>query len=654
MSGYVIFHVDPDDEILSFIARMKSTEAGFIVLVVPHRALLFSSVITMRLLKREADRLGKDVSIVTQDEQGFQMATRVGFFVRHTLEEMLFLKEEQPASGVGEEVRNQRVPQPQSEVTSVLRNSDRMPRSFDAVPGPYAESVKVVARQEAPIDPSAENIQKQPVLRAAPRSAVQSLFRAKTPRRSDVKTDSGSFSESRERVQQTFSDDGADNTMGSHAWNDRGLSKGPYQDLPKNRRESLSEKIRHSDESSRERRALSLETLDRQQEKKASKGFRIRWIVVGSFAIIIGMMFVVWMYIGNPEVKVTAYPKKEDISGDVSYLLAVDGGDGSVQAYFSEYQEDVNMSGSATGIASGRGSKAYGMVTIYNAFSTEDQPLVATTRLQTPDGKIFRITKSIVVPGMYEKDGVMQPGQVEVEAQADVPGAEYNIEATKFTIPGFSGGPKYEKIYAESQQIMSGGGAENEKNRSVSDQDIIQAKKNIEDSIRTKVMEKAKTDVSSGNTLEDLIEVKFLEEKPVPSIGTVTDTFELQAKVAVRYIAFSDQDMENMALEKLSGNLSESERKISDNRSIHIEYGKITTNFDNKTADIKMFVSGYFFPVLPVNDIRLDVAGKDESGLQDVLNKYSQVQSFEVEAQGIHLQNKLPVDPNKIHVEIGQ
>src|SRR6185437_10341360 len=42
--------------------------------------------------------------------------------------------------------------------------------------------------------------------------------------------------------------------------------------------------------------------------------------------------------------------------------------------------------------------KAQGTITIYNAYSAAPQDLVATTRFETPDGKIFRITTNVTVP----------------------------------------------------------------------------------------------------------------------------------------------------------------------------------------------------------------------------------------------------------------
>src|SRR3989344_1560274 len=71
--------------------------------------------------------------------------------------------------------------------------------------------------------------------------------------------------------------------------------------------------------------------------------------------------------------------------------------------------------------------KASGKIRIVNAYSSEKQTLVATTRFAAPDGKIFRLDNQILVPGAQIKDGKIIPSSVESSIPADQPGAGYNI-----------------------------------------------------------------------------------------------------------------------------------------------------------------------------------------------------------------------------------
>ena len=56
--------------------------------------------------------------------------------------------------------------------------------------------------------------------------------------------------------------------------------------------------------------------------------------------------------------------------------------------------------------------KAQGTLTIYNAYSSAPQTLVATTRFVTPDGKIFRLTNEVTVPGAKITNGQIVPSSI--------------------------------------------------------------------------------------------------------------------------------------------------------------------------------------------------------------------------------------------------
>ncbi len=102
--------------------------------------------------------------------------------------------------------------------------------------------------------------------------------------------------------------------------------------------------------------------------------------------------------------------------------------------------------------------KASGIIVVYNKYNSSSQRLIKNTRFETPDGKIYRIKESIVIPGMVKNDdGELVPGSVSVRVYADEPGEEYNIGLTDFSIPGFKNSPKYESFYARSKTEMTGG-----------------------------------------------------------------------------------------------------------------------------------------------------------------------------------------------------
>ncbi len=124
--------------------------------------------------------------------------------------------------------------------------------------------------------------------------------------------------------------------------------------------------------------------------------------------------------------------------------------------------------------------KAGGTVTIINE-SGSSQALVATTRLLSKDGVLFRIDSAVNVPSK---------GQVDVIAHADKAGLSGEIGPTQFTIPGLPESMQ-KTIYAVSVESMKGG---------VSYKRVL-TQKDIDDavsSVSTSQLEKAKAALSAG------------------------------------------------------------------------------------------------------------------------------------------------------------
>ncbi len=90
--------------------------------------------------------------------------------------------------------------------------------------------------------------------------------------------------------------------------------------------------------------------------------------------------------------------------------------------------------------------RARGSVVLINT-TARPQPLVATTRLLTPTGVLFRIPRPVTIPAR---------ARVTSEAVADLPGSSGNVGPTRWRIPGLSLSLQ-SLIYAESAAAMTGG-----------------------------------------------------------------------------------------------------------------------------------------------------------------------------------------------------
>lgn len=212
----------------------------------------------------------------------------------------------------------------------------------------------------------------------------------------------------------------------------------------------------------------------RQKRSKKKKGRMAFWII---FLLLISGGLAAWTFLFN-SAKLYIHPKYEDIEVTGSYLVFKDD---IIMDYASSTMSKTVLKSEPKEV----NQKASGELTIYNNYSSSSQVLITNTRFQTSDGKIFRISESVTVPG---KVGSV-PGAIKVKVSADAYGAEYNIPASTFTIPGFKGTARFEGFSAKSTEPMTGGMSGMV--QIVSQDDINNAKAELSSSIEANISTQA-------------------------------------------------------------------------------------------------------------------------------------------------------------------
>jgi hypothetical protein len=74
-------YLEADEEITSVIDKLKGLEGGSVALVAPKGSSIVQSLVSLKLLKKEATGLKKDIAIVTADEVGQNLSTQIGLKV---------------------------------------------------------------------------------------------------------------------------------------------------------------------------------------------------------------------------------------------------------------------------------------------------------------------------------------------------------------------------------------------------------------------------------------------------------------------------------------------------------------------------------------------------------------------------------------------
>lgn len=73
-----VLYLEADEEITSVVDKLKGLEASSIGLVAPKGSTIVQSVVSLKLLKKEAEKLKKEIALITSDEVGRNLASQVG------------------------------------------------------------------------------------------------------------------------------------------------------------------------------------------------------------------------------------------------------------------------------------------------------------------------------------------------------------------------------------------------------------------------------------------------------------------------------------------------------------------------------------------------------------------------------------------------
>lgn len=84
--GKKVLYIEIDDEITSVFDKINKLRFKKIYLVIPQRAILFQSAINLKILKRKAEDIEKEIFVITNDPNGFKLAQRIGLQVFDKLE----------------------------------------------------------------------------------------------------------------------------------------------------------------------------------------------------------------------------------------------------------------------------------------------------------------------------------------------------------------------------------------------------------------------------------------------------------------------------------------------------------------------------------------------------------------------------------------
>ncbi|MDP2696428.1 MAG: hypothetical protein Q8O87_04260 [bacterium] len=291
--------------------------------------------------------------------------------------------------------------------------------------------------------------------------------------------------------------------------------------------------------------------------------------------------------------------------------------------------------------------KASGSLLIYNAYSSDPQPLVVNTRFETPDGKIYRITKGVTVAGAKIVDGKIIPSTTEVVVVADKPGAGYNVgPVAKFSIPGFKGSPKFNAFYGQSTESMSGGFIG--ELAYPTDEDIKKAKaslsQQLEDSLKLSL---AAQIPSEFKIIDGATKFQLVKEEVNPDVDSANN-FTVLMEGEVKALVFKEESLKESLFAKGIKNIN----RDFVNKDYVLEYsGVARPNTAMSQMSLSISFEGTFWPNIDIDKLKQEVSGKSEADLRILVFALPDVESVKVSLWPFWV-NNVPEKLSKISVAI--
>ncbi len=335
----------------------------------------------------------------------------------------------------------------------------------------------------------------------------------------------------------------------------------------------------------------------------------IIWVLVFVAAAVASALLVSRLFAGTT-VRVT--PRIEKVNAAGSIVAQLNGPVGTLSYGVASDTRSATTTVPASGTKQ-VSRQASGLVTVYNAYSATSQRLIANTRLQAPDGKIYRIRESVTVPGMQGPT----PGSVTATVYADSPGDSYNkTGSVTFTIPGFKGDPRYDKFSAKSQGAIAGGfiGVE----PSISAADIATAKAELQKNLEAALRQSAESSIPDDFvTLPGTFTITYSEIAQAP-VGESSAAVSESASASVYLVRKAD--LASAVAKKTVGDYNGEAVALDPSSGLTMS---VATTSQPGTLTITIGGSATLVWQFDPNAVKKALAGRPKNDFQQILSSFT-------------------------------
>lgn len=366
--------------------------------------------------------------------------------------------------------------------------------------------------------------------------------------------------------------------------------------------------------------------IDNQTGGKKNKPL---FIALAVFVLIIASLLAASMLMAGAEV--TVHPRYEEPNINAEFTAHKTPQPGQlgyeILTLEAESERQVEASGKEA-----VDTLAEGTITIFKTTPGAER-LIKNTRFESPDGQVFRIKESAVVPGsVADGSGASLPGSIQAEVFADAAGEEYNLERTRFTVPGFkeSGYDElYDAIYAENSTPFTGGFS-GEK-FIINDETLKTEKQALQVELRNQLLDRIDSERPAGFVLYD--EAVTLVFYTLPAVAYGDNLATIKERAVMQIPIFAEEDFSNFLAEAAVPGYEQQPTKIEDPQVLSFSYTDATTSASNianyNSIDFKLVGRPKIIWTYDKEQLKAELLGMSKTSLKSVLSGYPAIEKAE-------------------------
>lgn len=379
------------------------------------------------------------------------------------------------------------------------------------------------------------------------------------------------------------------------------------------------------------------------KKKSATKSVGLYRKLVWQFVLGISILLLVVLYFALAKLTITISPNGEVINDNL--LVKVTTGTTTEESTATDFREsvignveEISLNEEKVFAASGEefsGEEISGKVTLINT-TAKDQPLVATTRLLSPDNKLYRLKEAVNIPA---------GGEIEAEIYVEKPSEDLAISPTNFTIPGLWAGLQ-DKIYGRSKEPFV---YRQKISKYVKASDIEKAISEMNTILLTKAKTDEKNSPENTQTLYEFLTPTKFDYTVKP--GEAVESFTLQASTTLLSISFSKDDMHELTSAKLKL-LVPDDKKLIEHNPDNINYKLENYDTEKQVATLRLTFNGTM--ILQSDNELIDkkqLVNLTGEQIETYLKNFSEIKEYHLEFSPSFIK-RAPRLPERIEVDI--